>query len=58
LVRGCWEKLRGELREKRRESVGRPAKEFILPTAVPVYVVKALPWLRDSAHGGRAKVTN
>jgi hypothetical protein len=47
-----------ELREKRKMRVGQPAKEFIWPTAVPARVVKVLPWLRDTARGGRAKVTN
>jgi len=54
MLENRWE----ELREKRKLRVGQPAKEFVRRTAVPACVVKALPWLRDTARGDRAKVTN
>jgi hypothetical protein len=52
------EKRREEPKEKRKLCFGQPAKEFIWPIVVRSYVVKALPWVPDSARGGRAKVTN
>jgi hypothetical protein len=52
------EKRREEPKEKRKLCFGQPAKEFIWPIAVPSYVMKALPWLRDNARGDRAKVPN
>jgi hypothetical protein len=57
LVREGWRK-KGRTKGKAASVLASKRRNLYYPQPCRTYVVNALPWLRDSARGGHAKVTN